>query len=107
MYFPLPKQYTSNVIQHIAFFLIFSNFAADRMYKLGSSIVTVISIYAPLVQGNVLYSGLERKGDSCMLLALKSLSSHPPSPWCQPVSQQKVTITKPLKFWPINLLMGL
>jgi hypothetical protein len=28
------------------------------------------------------------------------------SPWCHPVSQQKVTITKPLQFWPINLLLG-
>jgi hypothetical protein len=42
-----------------------------------------------------------------MFLALKSLSSYAHSPWCQPVSQQKITITKPLQLWLINLLLGL
>jgi hypothetical protein len=41
-----------------------------------------------------------------MFLALKSPSSHAHSPWCQPVSQQKVPI-KPLQLWLINLLLGL
>jgi hypothetical protein len=42
-----------------------------------------------------------------MFLALKSPSSHAHSPRCQPVSQQKVTISKPLQLWLINILLGL
>jgi hypothetical protein len=42
-----------------------------------------------------------------MFLALKSLNSHAHAPWCQPVNQQKVSITNPLQLWLINLLLGL
>jgi hypothetical protein len=41
-----------------------------------------------------------------MFLALKSQSSHMHSPWCRPVSQQKVTIIKPLQLWLINSYWG-
>jgi hypothetical protein len=50
------------------------------------------------IHGTFLHSRLKRKGDPCMFLALKSLSSHAHCPWCQPISHQKVTI---------NLLLGL
>jgi hypothetical protein len=49
------------------------------MYKLGSPVVILIGIQykcIPLVKGTVLHSGLKRKGDSCVSLAVKSLSSH-------------------------------
>jgi hypothetical protein len=42
-----------------------------------------------------------------MFLAVMSLSSDVHSPCWQPVSQQKVTITRPLQLWLINLLLGL
>jgi hypothetical protein len=96
-YFPLSKQYTLIIIKHSAHHILpaILKFCIWPHVQTGQSRCNSNKHpiqYLPSVQGTVLHTELKRNGDLCMFLPLKSLSSHAHSPWCQPESQQKVTI---------------